>query len=99
MGMVFPVAAIKRHDPQRRGRFDKTSHVDVDTVRIGARCIERLDATDSTEGMLRHACVERVGGDNIVSTKQVKLRLRHDQVEKTTHRADGAVAVFDFKIF
>lgn len=99
MGMVFPVTAIKRQDPHRRRGFDKTSHVDVDTVWIGARGIKRLDAADSTERMLRDAGIEGVSGDMLRTSKQMKPGHRDDQVKKASHAADRAVAVFNFKIF
>ena len=98
MGMIVPVATIKRNDPHRRRGFDKTSHVDVDTVRIRARDIKRLDATDATERMLRHASIESVSRDMVSPPKQMKHRFRHDQVKKARHRTDGAAAVFNFKI-
>ena len=72
MGMVFPVTAIKRNDLQGRWDVDKTSYVDVDTVRIGAGNIKRLDAAHATERMLRHSRIEGVSGDMVSTSKQMK---------------------------
>ena len=60
MAMIFPVAAIERDDPHGGRRVDKTSHVDIDAVRVRARDVKRLDATDATERMLRNSGIERV---------------------------------------
>jgi hypothetical protein len=97
--MFFPMAPIKRNDSHGERRFDKTSHVDIDTVWIRARGVKRLDATDTTEGVLRNTGVERVRRDVIGPTNEMKRRLRHDQVKKATHRANRTVAVLDFKRF
>lgn len=99
MGVVLPVAAIKRDDPHGGRRFDKTSHVDIDPVGIRARGVERLDATGATERMLRNSGIERVSRYLIGPTQEVKRRLRQDQVKKATHRANRTVAVLNFKRF
>lgn len=88
MGMVFPVATIKRNDPHGGWLFDKASHVDIDTVGIRARDIKRLDAAHATERMLRDAGIEGVGREMVSPTNQLKRRPRYDQVKKASHRAD-----------
>jgi len=97
VGVVLPVATIKWDDSHRCRGFDKTSHVDINAVGIRTRGVKRFDATDATERMLRNAGIEGVGRQVIGPTKEMKRRLRHDQVKEAAFRADRAVAVLNFK--
>src|SRR5882724_9622379 len=61
---VFPMPAIEMLDRELADiDIVEAAHIDVDLVRVGARHIERMHAAMLAEGVLRHAGVERVGGE------------------------------------
>jgi hypothetical protein len=73
----------------------EASHVDVERLRIGARYIERCDATIRTEEMPRGFRVERVRGDVVRLREQPERAARDDPVDVAFLRANRAVAFGD----
>jgi hypothetical protein len=91
---LLPVLAVERlnHLGLDRARIE-AARVDAETVRIGARDVERLDPASATEEMARHAGVEGVFNEHLGAGEQSKTRGRDDEMPERRHRADRAVAV------
>ncbi len=64
----------------------------AEPIGVRARYIEGLDAAMSAEQMFCGAGVEAVGGQAILALQQVKVLLADDQMKKTGHPADRAIA-------
>ena len=61
VGVLLPVLAVKVDYGYRFRWIVQAAQIDVDTIRIGARDIERFDTTYSTEGVLGSAGIKGVG--------------------------------------
>jgi len=58
--VLLPVSAVKITDDHLFRPGIEAVHVHIDTIRVGAGCIEGLDAADLAEGMPGHPGVEGV---------------------------------------
>jgi hypothetical protein len=88
--------AVRVVEQAHRDRLDRVAveavDVDVDAVGVRARHVERLDAADAAEAVLRGAGVERVFAQQPGALQQAEARRWHDQVQEPGHAADRAVA-------
>src|SRR3981189_2207761 len=89
----FPMPAVEIFRLDRR-EIDivDAARIDVDLVRIGARHVERMDAANLAEGVLRDAGVEPVGREIVPAAEKLEALRRHDQMQDTLLGADRAVA-------
>ncbi len=74
--MLFPILAIELHDRHRWQWLIETAHIDVNAIRIGARCIERFHATRATEGMFGYASIKGISGQVVLAAQQRELAER-----------------------
>src|ERR1019366_4330139 len=93
---LLPVASVEMVvlEPAQVHTLE-ASHIDVDTVGIGARNIERCDPAIRAEEMLRDFRVEGVGRDVIGRCDQPERGPLNDPVEVALLRANRAVAFRD----
>src|ERR1019366_3749211 len=91
---LLPVASVEMVvlEPAQVHTLE-ASRIDVDTVGIGARNIERCDAAIRAEEMLRDFRVEGVGRDVIGRRDQPERGPLNDPVEVALLRANRAVAL------
>ena len=66
-------------------------NIDAESVRVRSRYIERLDAAESTEMMLRDTSIECVGRNRILALQKPKIIPRYEKVQETALLADAAV--------
>src|SRR6185503_14629939 len=94
---LLPVLAVRARD--RRvldGSFVEAARVDAVAVRMRARHVERLDAADRAERVLRGLGVELVSGECVRARKELEARLRHDQMKVAGSAADRAITIGNF---
>ena len=96
--LLFPLATVELTDAHLlyRARVETTS-VDTETIGMRTRHVERLDATNRTEQVLRCVSVEAVGGQRLTSGKQREAIRGNDQVQVTRLAAHGAIALRDLQ--
>ncbi len=98
-GVLFPVQPVERPDFNRFHHAGiETTHVDTITVRIRARNVKRLDATNFAKQVPCHSGVKAILDQKLLTAQEGKLILCNDEVEKSALAANGAVAFerFDF---
>ena len=66
-------------------------NVDVNRLRVGARCVEGMHATGATKLMFRHVGVEGIGGQGVLSRQELKLIRWYDEMNEALHMTDGAI--------
>ncbi len=97
MGVLLPVAPVKLNDLQLQAFGIQAVGIDVDTVWIRARNIERLDTADPAESMLRNTGVKSIGDKAVLTAEQAESGGWHNQVQIPAHAADGTVAVLQLQ--
>ena len=76
----------------------QTSHVDAETVGIGTRHVERLDAANCAKEMLGNSRVERVRREILSALHQLKVGFGNDEMQKAALAANRAVALARFNV-
>src|SRR3972149_4077547 len=68
--LLFPLTAVELPDAQflYRARVETTS-IDTEAIGMRTRHVERLDAANRTEQVLRRVRVETVGSQHLISTR------------------------------
>ncbi len=100
MGMGLPVLAIERADNLLfDGSRIQTPRVHAQSIRMRARNVERLHATDGTEEVLRCFRMEPVAGQTVSPRQQAKARFGNDEVPIAELRTDRTVALIDLDGF
>jgi len=96
--LLFPFATIELPDAQflYRARVE-TASIDTEAIGVRTRHIERLDAANGTEQVLRRVRVEAVGSQHLISGKQLEAIRGNDKVQVTRLAAYGAIALRDLK--
>lgn len=74
VGVLFPVPTIEIDDGHVLGNLMQAVDVDIDTVWIRARDIERFDTAGFAEFVLGNAAVECVGLERLFTFKQFEVR-------------------------
>jgi len=67
MRMLLPVLTIEIDNGDMFRLSIQTVDVDIDTIRIRARCIKRFDTARSAKRMLCNPGIERLGCDIVLS--------------------------------
>src|SRR5262249_29414995 len=96
---LLPLLPVERGDGEggHGGRVD-AARVDTDSVGVGARHIERLDAAGGTKIVLCDVGVERVRRERVLTLEELEALGGHDQMQIARLGANGAVALGDAKL-
>lgn len=95
----FPILTVKRHNRQdRRLAGVKAVGVHTHPIGVGARCVERLDPTFRTKGVIGDAGIKAVRGELIGPCNQLEIVQRYNQMHKARARTDRAIAGLHFDL-
>ena len=76
--ILFPMSAIKLNQPNVVWKFIQTVHIDINSIWIRARNIERFNTTSSAEIVLSDTAIPSVSLEDFISRNQCELILRYD---------------------
>src|SRR5487761_1158931 len=92
--LVLPFPAVEGpHGHLLEGAGVEAAGIDAETVGMGARDVERLDAAHRAEEMLRRAGVESVSREHVLAREQLEVLRAHDEMQVAGLAAHRAVAV------
>src|SRR5689334_9871670 len=96
-GRRIAIVVVERRDLDAFDRVAiEAAYVDVDALRMRTRHIERLDPADATEAVSGRTGIKSILSQDFGAREQAKARRGHDQMQKTCHAADRAIAVERF---